>query len=165
MFQSNRKKVLFPTVSIPISQRQSLLILFFVYSSRNFVCIYKACELPQWLSDKESAQNAGDVGSVPGSGRPPGRRKRQPTPVFLPEKFHGQRSWADHSSWGHRENWTQRPQQQYGTQSHTRGQAHTLTCSDFFFPRSDNIIHTVLQLAFSLNISWAFFHSKTYVLK
>ena len=127
--------------------------------------IYKACELPQWLSDKESAQNAGDVGSVPGSGRPPGRRKRQPTPVFLPEKFHGQRSWADHSSWGHQENWTQRPQQQYGTQSHTRGQAHTLTCSDFFFPRSDNIIHTVLQLAFSLNISWAFFHSKTYVLK
>ena len=28
------------------------------------------------------------------------RRKRQPTPVFLPGKFHGQRSLADYSPWG-----------------------------------------------------------------
>ena len=30
--------------------------------------------LPQWLSGKESACNAGDVGSIPGSGRFPWRR-------------------------------------------------------------------------------------------
>ena len=28
------------------------------------------------------------------------RRKQQPTPVFLPRKFHGQRSLADYSPWG-----------------------------------------------------------------
>ena len=29
-------------------------------------------ELPWWLSGKESACNAGDAGSIPGSGRSPG---------------------------------------------------------------------------------------------
>ena len=31
------------------------------------------------------------------------RRKWQPTPVFLPREFHGQRSLAAHSSWGRKE--------------------------------------------------------------
>ena len=35
----------------------------------------------------------------------PWRRKWQPTLVFLPGKFHGQRSLADYSPWGH-ESWT-----------------------------------------------------------
>ena len=30
------------------------------------------CRLPQWLSGKESFCNAGDMGSIPGSGRSPG---------------------------------------------------------------------------------------------
>ena len=34
--------------------------------------------------------NAGDLGSIPGSGRCPWRRKRQPTPGFLPGESHGQ---------------------------------------------------------------------------
>ena len=39
--------------------------------------------------------NAGELGSIPGSGRSPGKRKWQPTAVFLPAKSHGQRSpWA-----------------------------------------------------------------------
>ena len=42
--------------------------------------------LPQWLSGKESACNAGDTVLIPGSGRSPRRRKWQPTPVFLPGK-------------------------------------------------------------------------------
>ena len=29
--------------------------------------------IPQWLSSKESACNAGDTGSIPGSGRSPGK--------------------------------------------------------------------------------------------
>ena len=40
---------------------------------------------------KNTPANAGDLrdaGSIPGSGRSPGGGKRQPTPVFLPEKFH-----------------------------------------------------------------------------
>ena len=31
------------------------------------------------------------------------RRKRQPTPVFLPGESHGQRSLTDYSPWGHKE--------------------------------------------------------------
>ena len=31
------------------------------------------------------------------------RRKWQPSPVFLPGKFHGQRNLIGYSSWGHRE--------------------------------------------------------------
>ena len=31
------------------------------------------------------------------------RRKRQPTPLFLPGKSHGQRSPAGYSPWGHTE--------------------------------------------------------------
>ena len=30
------------------------------------------------------------------------RRKRQPTPVFLPGKSHGQRSLVGYSPWGHK---------------------------------------------------------------
>ena len=36
--------------------------------------------------------NAGDVGSIPGSGRAPGEGNGDHNPVFLPAKFHGQRS-------------------------------------------------------------------------
>ena len=50
---------------------------------------------------KEFTCNAGDSGSIPGLG--PWRRKWQPTPVFLPEKFHGQRSLVGCSPWGHKE--------------------------------------------------------------
>ena len=32
-----------------------------------------------------------------------GRRNWQPTPVFLPGKFHGQRSLLEYSPWGHKE--------------------------------------------------------------
>ena len=45
--------------------------------------------------------NAGDLGSIPGSGGSPGGGG-QPTPVFLPGKFHGPRSLAVYSSWGHK---------------------------------------------------------------
>ena len=37
---------------------------------------------------KESASNAGDLGSIPGLGRSPGEGKRY-TPVFWPGEFHG----------------------------------------------------------------------------
>ena len=37
--------------------------------------------LPQWLSSKESACNAGDAGFIPGSGRSPGGGHGNPCPV------------------------------------------------------------------------------------
>ena len=39
----------------------------------------------------------------PWVGKIPWSRKWQPTPVFLPEESHGQRSLADYSPWGCKE--------------------------------------------------------------
>ena len=43
---------------------------------------------------KNLPANAGDAGLIPGLGRFPWRRKWQPTPVFLPRKFHRGVWWA-----------------------------------------------------------------------
>ena len=51
---------------------------------------------------KNLPANAGDTGSVPGSGRSPGEGNGN-TPVFLPGKFHGQRKLVGYSSWGCKE--------------------------------------------------------------
>ena len=46
---------------------------------------------------KESACNAGDLGSILRSERFPWRRKWQPTAIFLPREFNGQRSLAGYA--------------------------------------------------------------------
>ena len=57
--------------------------------------------LPQWLSDKESAGNARDSASIPGSGGSRGEGNGNLWhPVFLPGKSHGQRRLAGCSPWG-----------------------------------------------------------------
>ena len=53
---------------------------------------------PCGSAGKEFPRSARDPGSISGSGR--GRRKQQPTPVFLPGESHGQRSQAGYSLWG-----------------------------------------------------------------
>ena len=52
----------------------------------------------------------------------PWRRKWQSTPVFLPRKFHGERSMVGYSPWGHRE-WdtTEQP----SMHAHTHPETHT----------------------------------------
>ena len=60
---------------------------------------------PDGSAGKESACNAGDTGdggSVPESGRS-GGGKWQRTPVFLPEKSHGQRIQAGYNPKGRKE--------------------------------------------------------------
>ena len=55
---------------------------------------------------KNSSAHAGQAkrnGFDPWVGRIPWSRKWQHTPVFLPEKSHGQRSLVGYSSWGHKE--------------------------------------------------------------
>jgi len=52
---------------------------------------------------KEFAYGAEDMGLTSGSGRFPWRRKWQPTPVFLPGEFHGQRSLMSYSPWSCKE--------------------------------------------------------------
>ena len=58
--------------------------------------------LPGWLSGKESACQAGNAGSIPGSERPLGEGNGKPTPVLLPGKSHGQRSLVGYNQWGHK---------------------------------------------------------------
>ena len=55
----------------------------------------KTMGFPDSSVGKESACDAGDPGSIPGSGR---KRDSLPTPVFWSEEFHGL-----YSSWGRKE--------------------------------------------------------------
>ena len=56
---------------------------------------------PGGSDSEESDCNAGDSGSIPGL--IPWRRECQPTPVFLPGEFHGQRRLVGCSPWGCKE--------------------------------------------------------------
>jgi len=57
---------------------------------------------PGGSDGKESACNAGDLCSIPGSGNPL-RKEWVSTAVFLPREFHGQRSLEGYSPWDHKE--------------------------------------------------------------
>ena len=65
------------------------------------LCICGLVGLPRWFSGEESTCNAGDVGSIPVSGRSPGGGNGNPLMYSCLEKSHGQRSLVDYSTWGH----------------------------------------------------------------
>ena len=76
---------------------------------------------------KNLLANAGherDRGFDPWAGKIPWRRNWQHTPVFLPGKFHGQRSLAGHSPWGCEESDTTECTQRART--HTHIYTHTI---------------------------------------
>ena len=52
---------------------------------------------------KESACNAGDLGSIPGLGRSPGGGHGNPLQYFCLENPLGQKCLAGYSPWGHKE--------------------------------------------------------------
>ena len=58
---------------------------------------------PGGSDSKGSACNAGDLSSIPGSGRSPREREWLPTPVFLPGEVYGQRGLKGYSPWGRKE--------------------------------------------------------------
>ena len=63
---------------------------------------YYSSGLHNWLSGEESTCQCRRLrrqAFYPWVRKIPWRRKWQPIPVFLPGKFHGQRSLADHSQW------------------------------------------------------------------
>ena len=65
--------------------------------------IHRVMGFPGDSDSKESAYNAGDLGSVPGSGGAPGEGNGYPH--FLSEKSPGERSLAGSSPWS-RKSWT-----------------------------------------------------------
>ena len=60
-----------------------------------------AFSVPGGSDGNKSACNVGDLGLIHGSGKSP--REQLPTPVFLPGKFHGQRSLEGYRPWVHKE--------------------------------------------------------------
>ena len=60
---------------------------------------------PRWLSGKESACQAGDMDSIPRSGRSLREGNGNPLQLFLPGESHGQRRLAGSSPWGHKESY------------------------------------------------------------
>ena len=67
----------------------------------NLIIVKASLKLAWWLSSEEPPVNAGDTGSIPGSGKIPWRREWQPSPAFFPGKSHGQRSLPSHKRVGH----------------------------------------------------------------
>ena len=56
-----------------------------------------ASPMAQPIKNPPAMQETQELGLISGSGRPPRRRKWQPTPIFLPGKSHGQRNLAGYS--------------------------------------------------------------------
>ena len=82
--------------------------------TRGLLALGPQSGLPRWHSGKEPAcqcRRHKRLRFDPWDGKIPYSRKRQPTPVFLPGKFHGQRSLEGYSPWGCKES---------GTTEHTR---------------------------------------------
>ena len=85
---------------------------FFIYIVRDF---------PVGSDGKSICLQCRRSGFNPWVGKIPWRRKWQPTPVFLPEKSHGQRSLAGYSPWGLKESDTT----ERLTNTHTHTHTHT----------------------------------------
>ena len=76
------------------------------YTSPFIWAPYRHISLPRWHSGKESAyqfKRHRKCGFNPWVRKIPWRRIWQPTPVFLPGKFHGQKSQVGYSPRGHKE--------------------------------------------------------------
>ena len=57
-----------------------------------YLALWKFSDGPAGEESTYDAEDTGDLSSIPGLKRAPGEGKWQPTPVFLPEKSHEQRS-------------------------------------------------------------------------
>ena len=78
---------------------QNLAIIYFSYKKRPLL-LYSAGDTLAWSLGKPGMfYIRGECLLSPGSGRPPGERKWQPTPVFLPGDSHGWRSLVGYSLW------------------------------------------------------------------
>ena len=114
-----------------------------------FFSLFISMGLSRWLSGKESACQCSRLRFHPWVGKIPWSRRGQPTPVFLPGKFHGQRSLAGYNSWGSKVVDTLRPQRESLCRSlsiyifrYTRMHVNGILLNIFFF-----IIGTIVVVA------------------
>ena len=75
----------------------------YTLSNYLFISMFIIWGLPGGTSGKEPPCQRKRQGFDSWVGKIPWRRKRQPTPVFLPGKFHGQWRLVGYSPWGHQE--------------------------------------------------------------
>ena len=68
-----------------------------------YIVVYQDNRLLWWLSSKRIPCQCRRFRCYPWVRKIPWRRKRQPTPLFLPGKSHGQRSLVGYSPWGPQE--------------------------------------------------------------
>ena len=68
------------------------------FCNRHLIILFLG--LAWWLGGKESSRQCMRHGFDPQVGKIPWKRKWQPSPVFLPEKSHGQMSLMGYSPWG-----------------------------------------------------------------
>ena len=79
----------------------SILVAFLIFGI--FLGLKYETAFPGGSDGKHTTCNAGDLGSIPGSGRSPGEGRWASTLVFFPGEFHGQRSLAGCSPWGRKD--------------------------------------------------------------
>ena len=87
-------------LEVLLLMKQTDLPILRVPDVDNLETITVPVRLPSWISGKESACQCKRHGFDPRVRKIPWRRKRQLTPVFLPEESHGQRSLVGYSPWG-----------------------------------------------------------------
>ena len=107
--------------------------------------------LPQWLSGKGSACNAGDPGLIPGSGRSPGGGLGSPLQYSCLENPMDKGSLSGYSPWGHKESDTTEVTEH--AHVHTIPESCAIVCGGnrYFFLYSLPWINTSLNL---LAINW-----------
>ena len=101
-----------------------------IQARRQSETIRVGLQASRWLSGKESACQRRKHACDPWVGKIPWRWKWQPTPVFLPGKFHGYRSLVGYSSLGCKESTTS---EYMHTRTRTLACTHTHTHHRFVF--------------------------------
>ena len=126
--------------------RRKIFLLAWL-TSINFYCQSTQAPflLPRWLGGKESACQCRKCRFDSWSGKILCRRKWQPTSVFLPGKFHGQRSLAGYSPWGCRAG-------QVWAHTHA-GASNISNVKYLFLPRLSAVGYTNLFHSLSLEVS------------
>ena len=87
---------------IEVQLLYNVVLVSAIQQSESAICIH-IYGLPWWLRWLSVCLQCGRPGFDPWVRKIPWRRKRQPTPVLLPGKFHGRRSLVGYSPWGYKE--------------------------------------------------------------